>query len=329
MKKLIPMTIGLSLLFSGSALAATPNATANSAVTAQSAASSKIACGDYIVNFDQASLASNSYLQNLLGLTKNEILSRLNSGKTPRDIAEDEGVDADKLIEALLRAPGNKMSADLKSGKLTQTKYNEARSELKQKLQTAIAQKAPALTANKGTAAPASSSAKTASAKTASAKTAVTHTSASTSQTASNHKLNQAAYLLGLSKAEIQKQTEAGKSIVQIAKEKGVDPDKVVNGVVYAEKQWIAQQLQKPWSGTNGSTSDEQQQFKANGYLTKAASLLGISEANLLKQLQSGKTIEQLCKAKGVNLSKVTSSLVTLAQQHIKSEANTKGENFA
>ncbi|THF78777.1 hypothetical protein [Cohnella fermenti] len=307
MQKAIPLAVGLTLLFSGSAFAASPEPSHSVA------SSSKIAAGDYQISFDQASIASNVYVQNLLGLTKNELLKRLQTGESLEDIAEDEGVDTDDLLDALLQASGNKMAAAVKEGELTSQEYENTKTGLRDQLTDFLDKQVPSANTN---------------ANNANANTntnANTSAAAQTSSNASSHRLNQAAYLLGLSKSEVEKQTEAGKSIAQLAKERGIDSGKVVNGVVYAEKLWIAEQLKKPWTGTSASTSEQQQEFKDNGYLAKAASLLGLTETQLAARLKAGATVEQLAKERGIDLSKITSGLVSLAQERISKAVNTQG----
>lgn len=315
LKKVIPVAMGMTLLFSvGSAFAATPAttkaATAKTAVTATqtSTATTSLTCGSYTISFDQSTLAANTSLQKALGLTEAQLKAKFAAGQTLSTLAKNKGIDVSKLTSILLQSPLAQMNTDVKAGKLTQTQLNTYKAKLLQLLNEAAVQKIAAKT----TAAASKPATQATSQSSASSKTAVNE----------HFQWNTAASLLGLGQDELKTKVQAGKTIAEIAKEKGIDEQKVIDAVVTAEKTEFAAQLAKPWSGTNALTADEQQQFIDNGYLTAAAGVLGITESELQTQLKAGKSIESLCSTKNVSIDKVKTALTTCAEKNAKTQVS-------
>jgi hypothetical protein len=131
-----------------------------------------------------------------------------------------------------------------------------------------------------------------------------------------------AASALNLSQTELNQQIKAGKSIVDIAEDQGLDKSKVINTVVAKEKSWVTSQLNESWKNTFGTLTTEQQQFRDSGYLAKAAQLFGTSADELQTQLKNGKTLTALAKEKGVDSSKLTETLHTYAKQQVTEQCN-------
>jgi len=67
-----------------------------------------------------------------LGLTKAELRTQLESGKTLAQVAQDKGKSVDGLIQALVDAAKTKLDAAVKDGRLTQAQEDSILSDLKQ-----------------------------------------------------------------------------------------------------------------------------------------------------------------------------------------------------
>lgn len=310
MKKWIPAMLGATMIFSAtsaSVFAATPTA-----VTQVSAATNaKVSSNGYNISLDQSSLCSNTSLQKVLGLSKTELQKQFQAGKTLADLAKAKGISTTKVTNALLQPQLTKLASDQKSGKLTQAKVASIKTDLTKQLNNSLTKKVTTVTTVTTT----STTAKT---TTASAKT--TNTAAAKDLTDLNK--SAAASALNLSQTELNQQIKAGKSIVDIAEDQGLDKSKVINTVVAKEKSWVTSQLNESWKNTSGTLTTEQQQFRDSGYLAKAAQLFGTSADELQTQLKNGKTLTALAKEKGVDSSKLTETLHTYAKQQVTEQCN-------
>ncbi|OPG97394.1 hypothetical protein B2I21_16130 [Chryseobacterium mucoviscidosis] len=310
MKKWIPAMLGATMIFSAtsaSVFAATPTA-----VTQVSAATNtKVSSNGYNISLDQSSLCSNTSLQKVLGLSKTELQKQFQAGKTLADLAKAKGISTTKVTNALLQPQLTKLASDQKSGKLTQAKVASIKTDLTKQLNNSLTKKVTTVTTVTTT----STTAKT---TTASAKTS--NTAAAKDLTDLNK--SAAASALNLSQTELNQQIKAGKSIVDIAEDQGLDKSKVINTVVAKEKSWVTSQLNESWKNTSGTLTTEQQQFRDSGYLAKAAQLFGTSADELQTQLKNGKTLTALAKEKGVDSSKLTETLHTYAKQQVTEQCN-------
>ncbi|SFB52618.1 Short C-terminal domain-containing protein [Cohnella sp. OV330] len=117
----------------GSAFAATTKTTAKTAQTqsATSTAQSTQVKGDghhrgggFRAGWNSAELAA------LLNLTEDELKTQLAAGKTLSDIASAQGVDAQKVQDLILSAMTAQLDSRLADGKITQTQYDEQKATL-------------------------------------------------------------------------------------------------------------------------------------------------------------------------------------------------------
>jgi|GEM_PF-4191464 len=314
MKKWIPAMLGATMIFSAtsaSVFAATPTAVTQ----VSAAANAKVSSNGYNISLDQNSLCSNTSLQKVLGLSKTELQKQFQAGKTLADLAKAKGISTTKVTNALLQPQLTKLASDQKSGKLTQAKVASIKTDLTKQLNNSLTKKVTTVTTVTTTSTTTSTTAKTAAA-----------TSKSTDTTSSNNltSLNKsaAASALNMSQTELNQQIKAGKSIVDIAKDQGVDKSKVITTVVAKEKSWVTSQLNESWKNATGTLTTEQQQFKDSGYLAKAAQLFNTSADELQTQLKNGKTLTAIAKEKGVDSSKLTETLHTYAQQQVTEQCN-------
>ncbi|PWW38046.1 MULTISPECIES: hypothetical protein [Paenibacillus] len=314
MKKWIPAMLGATMIFSAtsaSVFAATPTAVTQ----VSAAANAKVSSNGYNISLDQNSLCSNTSLQKVLGLSKTELQKQFQAGKTLADLAKAKGVSTTKVTNALLQPQLTKLASDQKSGKLTQAKVTSIKTDLTKQLNNSLTKKVTTVTTVTTTSTTTSTTSKTA------ATTAKTTDTTSSNNLTSQNK-SAAASALNLSQTELNQQIKAGKSIVDIAKDQGVNKTTVINTVVAKEKSWVTSQLNTSWKNTTGTLTTEQQQFKDSGYLAKAAQLFNTSADELQTQLKNGQTLTAIAKEKGVDSSKLTETLHTYAKQQVTEQCN-------
>ncbi|MCU1379407.1 MAG: hypothetical protein JWN29_2390 [Acidimicrobiales bacterium] len=139
--------------------------------------------------------------------------------------------------------------------------------------------------------------------------------------------LTTAATALGITPAELRTALESGKTIAQVAKDKGVDVQKVIDALVAQAKQRLQQaeanlpsRITDMVNGTlplRGGHSGERGRGGIRAGLSEAATALGMTEADLGAALKSGKTIAQVAQDKGVDVQKVVDALVSAGSARI------------
>ena len=144
--------------------------------------------------------------------------------------------------------------------------------------------------------------------------------------------LTAAAGALGMTEADLTTALQSGKSAADVAKDKGVDVQKVIDAIVASDKAEIAAavaagtmtqaQADERLANLTAHVTDE-----VNGVaggpgahggpggldaddLTAAAGALGMTEADLTTALQSGKSAADVAKDKGVDVQKVIDAIV-------------------
>lgn len=138
---------------------------------------------------------------------------------------------------------------------------------------------------------------------------------------------------LGISDSDLTTALQSGKSVADVAKEKGVDLSKVVDAVV-AEQTTALKQAVTAGRITQQQADDRIAKLKTDlptmlstkmparpqggqrggmgafGSMATIATTLGISETTLMTELQSGKSVADVAKEKSVELSKVVDAIV-------------------
>jgi hypothetical protein len=132
--------------------------------------------------------------------------------------------------------------------------------------------------------------------------------------------LDAAASVLGMKATELQKQLASGKTILQIAQNKGISKDKLESSL---EKK-LSEAIDKAAKKAKSNLDDFVSNFVENGPPARQggpggvlgikvpetlASVLGMSTADLMKELQSGKTITQVAQEKNIAIENVTAAL--------------------
>ncbi len=133
--------------------------------------------------------------------------------------------------------------------------------------------------------------------------------------------LNVVAKALGMEPADLQTELQNGKTIADLAKDKGVSTDTIVNAIVAAYKTSLDLAV------TNGYLTQTQadaileavrvfaptyleQSFARNTPMSVIAKTLGMTESELLQAMREGKTIAQLAQEKGVSTETIVNALV-------------------
>lgn len=134
--------------------------------------------------------------------------------------------------------------------------------------------------------------------------------------------LDAAAKALGMTTDELQTELDSGKTIAQVASDKGVDVTTVIDAMVAAAEANLRQEITdfvnngKPARVPNGHGRPG---FAGPGFgkghgpgpdLDSAASALGITSDALRTELQSGKSIAEVAREKGVDPQKVIDAIV-------------------
>jgi uncharacterized protein (DUF433 family) len=139
------------------------------------------------------------------------------------------------------------------------------------------------------------------------------------------------AQALGMNEADLLKELQAGKSVADVAKEKGVELDKVVDAILAKIKENLPQMFETKWGaggmGFGGPRGFGRGMFGGKNFglgfqrdslLTSVATTLGMTEADLLKELQAGKSVADVAKEKGVALDKVVDAILAERAETLK-----------
>lgn len=141
---------------------------------------------------------------------------------------------------------------------------------------------------------------------------------------------------LNMTEADLQSALQAGKSVADLAKEKGVALQTIVDALIAEQKTLLQQavtagrltqaqadarlaalQAQLPAQlstafapGMRGSNRGKLGGFGPGGSLSTIATTLGVTESDLLTALQAGKSVADVATEKGVDLNKVIDAIV-------------------
>ena len=144
--------------------------------------------------------------------------------------------------------------------------------------------------------------------------------------------ISAAAEALGMSEEELRTELAAGKSIADVAAEKGVDKQKVIDAMVAeasaaldaakaALPERIAALVEQdglPMHGPGGpGRPGHHRGIGVINSIDDAATALGISRQELVAELESGKSIAQVAEEKGKNLDDVKAAMVADANARI------------
>ncbi|MDP9269846.1 MAG: hypothetical protein M3P14_02505 [Chloroflexota bacterium] len=74
-----------------------------------------------------------SVIATAIGITEAQLLTELNAGKTPAQVATAHGVATQKVIDALVQDGINELAADVKAGRLTQAQADARKADVTQR----------------------------------------------------------------------------------------------------------------------------------------------------------------------------------------------------
>jgi len=226
MKKLLSMTAaGMAVLvIAGSAFAATPAAT-----TATSSSVKQIA---FDHQHKHEGRFANEELLTLLKMDAATLHEELKAGKSLADIAKAQGVDAQKVIDLLVKQAAERLDEAVKAGKLTQAQADEMKANIQEKVKNHVENKGgfgfkkfffKGKHGGKGV------------------------------------HFADAATIIGIDEQELRTQLKSGKTLAQIAQEKGISKDDLISKLLEKEKERLTQMVDQAWPNKGkDSTADSQ-----------------------------------------------------------------------
>jgi len=145
--------------------------------------------------------------------------------------------------------------------------------------------------------------------------------------------LHAAADALGLSVKDLAKELRGGKTIAQVAQEKGVDVNTVIDAMVAQAVKNGRDEAKARAAITkfvnegrpDGRHRHPRLRHAAGTELDAAAHALGISRDELVQDLKDGKTIAQVAQDKGVDVDKVIDAMVAPVRERIAEFVNEGG----
>jgi lambda repressor-like predicted transcriptional regulator len=140
--------------------------------------------------------------------------------------------------------------------------------------------------------------------------------------------MNVIAKSLGMEQADLQTELQNGKTVADLAKEKGVSTDTIVNAIVAAYKTSL------DLSVTNGDLTQTQadaileavrvfaptyleQSFASNTPMAAIAKTLGMTQTELMTAMRDGKTIAELAQEKGVSTDAIVNAIVAAEKERL------------
>jgi hypothetical protein len=151
--------------------------------------------------------------------------------------------------------------------------------------------------------------------------------------------LDAAAKAIGVSTDTLRTDLKNGQTIAQVAKSKNVSTQKVIDAMVAAAKQQIADEaatleshltdlitnevngtFRRPDAPSGKNGPHRGFGFRGGFGLDAAAKAIGVSEQTLLNDLRDGQTIAQVAKSKNVSTQKVIDAMVAAAKSQLDAQ---------
>lgn len=202
-KALAASTLALALTIGGSVYASPANAAAAVINSKQNKAVARQMQGKS--KFSEGLLFQSEQLESLLGITRDELKAEMTSGTSLADLADQKGVDVQQLIDMQVNRMATRIDKELAAGTLTQTEYDEAKAKITELATRMVT-----------------------------ADFRVKDLKDSSKELAS---------LLGITPVELKSSLKSGKSLADLAADKGVDVQQVIDQQVKIAKAKLDQQL--------------------------------------------------------------------------------------
>jgi uncharacterized protein YidB (DUF937 family) len=140
--------------------------------------------------------------------------------------------------------------------------------------------------------------------------------------------MNVIATALGMDQADLQTELQNGKTVAQLAKDKGVSTDTIVDAIVAAYKTSLDLAV------TNGYLTQAQadaileavrvfaptyleRSFASNTPMAVIAKTLGMTQSELMTAMRDGKTITELAQEKGVATDAIVNAIVAAEKERL------------
>jgi ribosomal protein S20 len=222
MKKLFSITAaGIAVMaIASSAFAATP-ATTTSSATQQ-------------VPFDHPykhkGQLDNQELLSLLKVDATTLQQELKAGKSLADIAAAQGVEEQKVIDLMVKQASERLDQAVQAGKLTQNQADQRKAKLQDQIKDRVENKGGfGLGKHDGFG-------------------------------GRGGHFGDVASVLGINEQELHTQLQSGKTLAQIAQDKGISKDDLINQLLQKEKERLTQMVDQTWpQKDNAETANTQQ----------------------------------------------------------------------
>ncbi|WP_052947547.1 hypothetical protein [Aneurinibacillus tyrosinisolvens] len=225
MKKLLTVaTTGLAVLaIAGSAFAASTTTSSSTTSTTQQ----KVSMHKHEKQFNNQELLS------LLKVDAATLQQNLKNGKSLADVAAAQGVDEQKVIDLLVNQHAQRLAQAIQDGKLTQEQANQKKADEQTEIKNRVEQKGGfGFGGEHG------------------------------KHGGERGGFKDAASVLGITEQELQTQLQAGKTLAQIAQDKGIAKDDLINKLLQNEKDRLTKMVDQTWqqhddAKTDGETNDD------------------------------------------------------------------------
>lgn len=236
-----------------------------------------------------------------LSMDEEALWKALDSGKTLAQIAKEKGVDAQAVVDAVMLAIKTELEAEVTAGEITADQAAQWLAEIKPEI-AALMDEALGAEGDE-----------------------------------SDPYMAKAAALLGMTEADVWTALEKGQTLAELAKSKGLDPQVIVDAVVFEMQSdinaelaagEITQQEADQWTaGLKAEVTDMVNQpleeddaydEAFDAYMAEPAKLLGMDTDSLWTALESGQTLSELAQAKNVDAGPVYASVMSRLQADIK-----------
>ncbi|AFH65895.1 hypothetical protein ACVNS2_34890 [Paenibacillus caseinilyticus] len=246
-KKMLPLTIAIGLMaIAGTAYAQTttsttgtePSSAQTQTQSAPAASADRISGLKGKGGFGKGTSWNNTELLSLLGLDADGLKTELQAGKSLSEIAAAKGVTDQAVIDLLVKQETARLDQAVTDGKLTQPQADERKAQLSTQIAEKIKQQGAGFDKGRG----------------------------GKGGRGGFHGMSEAAGVLGMTEQEVLDGLKAGKSLSEIAAEKGVDKQKLIDALLQKEEERIKTFVDhkrtapaaSPYTGTSSSTAAPQ-----------------------------------------------------------------------
>lgn len=206
-RKTIASGIALSLIIGGGALYGSAYAADDSGAAAQPPAQSQVKPDKKAGHGEHKGGQRMDFVQraaDVLGMKADELRTELKAGKSISDVAQAKGVSADTVVSKLSEQANAKLDEAVKSGKLTADQAANAKTKMAERIKMAVEQKGLPKFEGRG------------------------HGHKGKGSFMHGVPLEKAAAIVGLSKEELKKELDTGKSLAEVAQAHGVSRDQLI-----------------------------------------------------------------------------------------------------